>query len=255
MPRSPLFLLVLASLAFTGCASLPPGHEPDPRDPYERLNRTTWAVNQNLDKAIARPIARGYRRAVPGFAQTGVRNFMRNARQPTVIVNTLLQGRLRDAGSSTGRFLLNSTLGLGGLLDPASDAGLDQPTADFGQTLGRWGVGPGPYVMAPVFGPYTVRDGFGSLVDAFNVDVRSFIDDDAWRYGLWALGLLDDRVQLLDADAVIDRAFDPYVLVRSVYLQRRQYLVTGEAEALEDEWSDEELEAAELEAAEDEAGE
>lgn len=243
-------LLALACLACAGCATQPVG-QPDPRDPLERINRVTFAFNDTLDRAVARPLARTYRNVAPRFVRTGVANFMDNAGYPVVLVNNLLQGKLVPAASDAGRFLLNTTLGLGGLLDPATAAGLPRHEEDFGQTLGRWGVSPGPYLMVPFFGPYTLRDGFGALVDEF-ADPRTYIERDRVRYGLWAVRALDARTRLLDAEQVLERAYDRYGIIRSVYLQRREYLVRdGEVpeESLED---DDWVEEAEREASEEE---
>jgi phospholipid-binding lipoprotein MlaA len=131
--------LFLGLLALAGCATTAP-KTADPRDPLERLNRGTFAFNQSLDKAVIRPVIRGYRKVTPRIVRTGLSNFFANAEYPIVIANNLLQGKFGSAANDTGRFLLNTTLGIGGLLDPASDAGLDRNNEDFGQTLGRWGV-------------------------------------------------------------------------------------------------------------------
>lgn len=218
--------LLLALLVLSGCATAPTN--PDPRDPFERINRSTFAFNQSLDKAVIRPVLRGYRKVTPRVVRTGVSNLFANAEYPVVIVNDLLQGKLGPAANDTGRFLLNTTLGIGGLLDPASDAGLDRNNEDFGQTLGHWGVGPGPYVMLPFLGPFTVRDGFGALGDNF-AEPRQYIDDNETRWLLWGASQLNRRAGLTEAEAILDRSGDPYAFVRSAYLQRRQYLVTDGA--------------------------
>lgn len=234
LPRALLALPLTALLA--ACVTLPANHTPDPRDPLERLNRGTFAFNQALDKAVLRPVVRGYEKVTPKFVRTGIANFFDNAEYPIVIANNLLQGKFRPAANDTGRFLMNTTFGLGGLLDPATDAGLDRNNEDFGQTLGRWGVAPGPYLMVPFLGPYTLRDGLGALADDF-AEPRHYLEDDSTRYGLWAAGQLDRRAGLSEAEAILDRAGDPYAFMRSAYLQRRQYLVTDGAmadEAFED---------------------
>ncbi len=221
--------LFLALLALAGCATTAP-RTPDPRDPLERINRGTFGFNQSLDKAVIRPVIRGYRKVTPQIVRTGVSNFFANAEYPIVIANNLLQGKFGSAANDTGRFLLNTTLGIGGLLDPASDAGLDRNNEDFGQTLGRWGVPSGPYVMVPILGPYTLRDGLGGLADDF-AEPRHYLEDDSTRWLLWAGGQLDRRAGLTEAEAILDRSGDPYAFVRSAYLQRRQYLVTDGAES------------------------
>jgi len=221
--------LLLGLLALAGCATTAPKN-PDPRDPFERINRGTFAFNQSLDKAVIRPVLRGYRKITPRVVRTGISNFFTNAEYPVVLANNLLQGKLGPAANDTGRFLLNTTLGIGGLLDPASDAGLDRNNEDFGQTLGSWGVPPGPFLMLPVLGPYTVRDGLGGVVDNF-AEPRQYIDDDTTRWALWAGGQLNRRAGFTEAEAILDRSGDPYAFVRSAYLQRRQYLVTDGAES------------------------
>jgi phospholipid-binding lipoprotein MlaA len=202
----------------------------DPRDPLERINRITFAVNDKLDRAIAKPVARAYRRVTPHFVQTGVSNFMDNINYPIVIVNDLLQAKFKPALSDTGRFVLNTTAGVGGLFDPASAAGLDKREEDFGVTLGTWGVHPGPYLIIPVLGPSDLRDGFGKLADAF-IDPPNYIKSNALRYSLYGLYLLDERARLLDVEGALDNAFDRYVVLRSIYLQHRQYKITGGAES------------------------
>jgi phospholipid-binding lipoprotein MlaA len=216
--------ILVVALSLAGCASLPPNTREDPRDPFERVNRATFTFNEALDRRIARPIAKGYKRVTPDAVETGVSNFFSNAAYPTVLANNLLQGKFKDALNDTGRLLLNTTLGLGGLLDPASAAGLARNDEDFGQTLGRWGVGSGAYVMLPLLGPYTVRDGFGSLIDEFT-EPRQHLSDESTRLSLWAAVQLEKRARLLEADALLAQAGDRYVLVRSAYLQRREFLV------------------------------
>jgi phospholipid-binding lipoprotein MlaA len=216
--------LLLAALAMGGCATLPPNATPDARDPFERLNRGVYAFNDGLDRAVVKPVAQGYRKVTPQFLQTGISNFFSNAKYPVTLANNLLQGKFAAAASDTARFTLNTTLGLGGLFDPATDVGLDRNDEDFGQTLGTWGVPPGPYVVVPFLGPYTVRDGLGSFADDF-AEPRAYLEDDSTRWTLWAADKFERRVRLLEADALLDRTGDPYAFVRSAYLQRREYLV------------------------------
>ncbi|MFM7625668.1 MAG: VacJ family lipoprotein [Gammaproteobacteria bacterium] len=219
--RLPTALLV--TLVLAGCATVPEASR-DRRDPLESVNRSVYAFNDGIDKAVLRPVARGYKKVVPTPVQTGVSNFFANAKYPVTLVNNLLQGKFTAALSDTARFTLNTTFGLGGLLDPATAAGLDVNDEDFGQTLGKWGVPPGPYLVLPLLGPYTVRDGIGSLADDF-AEPRAYLEDDSTRWELWAADKFERRVRLLEADAVLDRAGDPYTFVRSAYLQRREYLV------------------------------
>ncbi len=240
---APRLAAALTLLLLTGCASLPQNATPDPRDPFERFNRGAFAFNDGLDRSVIRPLARGYKTVTPQPVQTGVTNFFANASYPITLVNDVLQGKFKAALSDTGRFLLNTTFGIGGLLDPATQSGLDLNDEDFGQTLGKWGVPPGAYVVLPFLGPYTIRDGIGDLAD--NVaEPRSYIDDTTTRWGLWAFDKFETRVRLLEADALLDRAGDSYAFVRSAYLQRREYLVRdGDVpmDNLEDDFADEDI--------------
>jgi phospholipid-binding lipoprotein MlaA len=219
----PLALTLALAASLTGCATVPEASR-DKRDPLETVNRSVYAFNDGLDKAVLRPAARGYKAVVPQPIQTGVSNFFANAKYPVTLVNNLLQGKFKATLSDTARFTLNTTLGLGGILDPATAAGLDVNDEDFGQTLGKWGVPPGPYLVLPLLGPYTLRDGIGSLADDF-AEPRAYLEDDSTRWTLWAADKFERRVRLLEADAVLDRAGDPYSFVRSAYLQRREFLV------------------------------
>lgn len=225
--------LSLALLALFGCVSLP-SDKRDPRDPFERMNRTTYKFNDTVDKAVVRPVARTYRRVLPNFVQTGVTNFFDNLEYPIVIVNDLLQGRLTPFAKDTGRLLMNTTLGIGGLLDPAADAGLDKNNNDFGLTLGRWGLKPGPYIVIPILGPSDVRDGSGLIADEF-MNPRHYIHDATVKYSLAAVRALDIRVHLLEAEKALEGAYDPYAFLRNAYLQRRQFLISGQGGGPSDE--------------------
>lgn len=215
--------LAALGLLLTGCAAVP-NLKPDPRDPFERSNRATFRFNEAMDRAIAKPVAKAYRKVTPQFAQTGVSNFMTNAGYPGVIINDFLQAKFHDGVADFGRFLMNTTFGIGGLFDPATRAGFDLHDEDFGQTLGKWGVKSGPYVMLPFLGPSTTRDTFGLVFDEA-MDPREYISNTTLKWGIEALRQVDRRARLLDADAVLERASDKYVLVRSAYLQRREYQV------------------------------
>ncbi|MGA1376329.1 MAG: MlaA family lipoprotein, partial [Steroidobacteraceae bacterium] len=214
----------------------------DSRDPFEPINRVSYAVNDGLDRALVKPAAKVYKTVMPQFVQTGVSNVFSNAKYPVTLVNNALQGKFGAAANDAGRFLLNSTVGLGGLLDPATAAGLDRNDEDFGQTFGVWGIGPGPYFVIPLFGPTTLRDGFGSIADDF-AEPRSYLKDSRTRWSLWAVDKFETRVRLLDADTVLERSGDPYAFVRSAYLQRREFQVRDgnmPAEDLEAEFAEDE---------------
>lgn len=205
--------------------TLPPGVQmPVSYDPWEKLNRKTHRFNNAVDRTIARPLARGYVKVVPRPVRLGVSNFFSNLGEPITTLNSLLQGKPKQAAQSLGRFLLNSTLGLGGIFDPASDAKLPRKNEDFGQTLGVWGWGRSRYVELPLFGPRTVRDVFGLLGDAPLSPIRQ-VSEDKVRLGLQGLQLVDVRAQLLSIDALREGAVDEYALFRDSWLQRRNYQI------------------------------
>ncbi|HLU62543.1 MAG TPA: VacJ family lipoprotein [Gammaproteobacteria bacterium] len=216
--------LVLMALIFSGCASLPENSERSEQDPWERYNRAMYQFNDSVDRAVLKPVAKGYRAITPDPVEKGVSNFFSNLSYPLVIVNQLLQGDFLDALSDTGRFLVNTTIGIGGIFDPATHFGLEAHNEDFGQTLGRWGVPSGPYLVLPFLGPSTVRD-TGALVADFQYDPMVQLFDEPERYYVWALGIVNMRAQLLDLDPQLQSAYDPYAFIRDAYLQRREYLV------------------------------
>ncbi len=220
MPKTALFCLLLA---LAGCASIPSG-KPDPRDPWERFNRTTFQVNESLDRYFARPVAKAYVKVTPRLIRTGVSNFFSNLETVPTIVNDALQGKLRQAGNDSARFLLNSTLGLAGLFDPASAAGLETNDEDLGQTLGKWGVKPGPYVVLPILGPSSVRDGIARAADTY-IEPVAYLSDESTRYIIRGVDLLDRRANLLELDAQLERSFDRYAFIRNAWLQRREFQV------------------------------
>jgi phospholipid-binding lipoprotein MlaA len=228
-------------LGLSGCATLPSG-KPDPRDRFERFNRTVYVFNSNLDHALLRPVARGYVKVIPQPIRTAVNNFLTNLAYPSTIVNQFLQGNIKDGASDTARLVVNTSLGLGGLFDPATPMGLDRHGADFGQTLGKWGAHSGPYLMLPLLGPSTVRDGIGLVPDWLLLHeietVKLFRNNGYVEWSLFAVSLVNLRAQLLDVDRLLDSAYDPYAFVRSAYLQRRDYLINGGAVTPEEEFPD-----------------
>ena len=199
-------------------------------DPWEGYNRRVHSFNNVLDQKLAKPLATAYLAVVPGPIRTGVSNFFNNLRQPVSALNALLQGKPKQAGQAFGRFALNATLGVGGLFDPATDAGLPYRTEDFGQTLGIWGWENSRYLELPLFGPRTVRDTFGIAGDAPLSPVRQ-INDDAARIGVQGLQLADLRVRLMAIDSLREGAADDYALMRDAWMQRRQYQIFGERES------------------------
>ena len=216
-------LLALAILMLAGCATLPSG-KPDPRDPLERFNRSMFAFNDALDKAVAKPVAKAYVKVAPRFVRTGVSNVFNNLNTLGTAVNDVLQGKMKQAGRDSARFLMNSTLGLAGLFDPATSAGLELNDEDFGQTFGKWGVKPGPYLMLPLLGPSTFRDTVGKLADQFTYPVY-WLEDDSTRLIIRGVSLLDMRADLLDLDEQLEQSYDRYAFVRNAWLQRREFQV------------------------------
>lgn len=235
--------LLAASLAAavvalgTGCATAPPpappgadatvaAPKPAPKtDPWENWNRKVFAFNDAVDSAVIRPVATFYANVVPSFMRTGVTNFFGNFADAWSAVNNLLQFKLADTGQDVARVSTNTLFGLGGLIDVATVAGIDSQREDFGQTLGRWGVQPGPYVVWPLFGPSTLRDSVALPVDRYWGPALAFADTNT-QIILASLGLLNERANLLPTSRMLDdMALDKYVFVRDAYLQRRRSLV------------------------------
>ncbi|MDG2524091.1 VacJ family lipoprotein [Stenotrophomonas sp. HITSZ_GD] len=196
-------------------------------DPWEGYNRKMHRFNLAIDRGIARPLANAYVNVTPQPVRLGVSNFFENLRSPLTMVNQLLQGHPVFALQTLGRFVMNSTLGIGGLMDPASAAKIPRRTEDFGQTLGVWGWSNSRYFELPLFGPRTVRDTFGLAGDAPLSPLRQ-VDDSAVRFGLQGLQLVNTRSQLLAVDALRDQAVDEYALTRDAWLQRRNYQIQSD---------------------------
>jgi len=199
--------------------------KPDPRDPWERMNRRTHAFNDAIDRTIGKPVAKAYVKVMPRFVRLGVSNVFNNLNTLNTVVNDVLQGKMRQAGNDSARFVINTTFGIAGLYDAASKAGLEFNDEDFGQTFGKWGMKPGPYLVLPFLGPSTTRDTFGKLVDQFTYPV-TYLEDDSTRIIIRAVSLVDTRAELLDLDAQIDRSYDRYAFIRNAWLQRREFQVT-----------------------------
>ena len=217
--KAQLLALVLAVLV-GGCATS--GNQ---RDPIEGFNRTMFAFNEGLDTVLIKPVAQGYDTVLPTPVRTGITNFFGNLADLFIGANNLLQGKPDQALSDLGRVAINSTIGILGLFDVATEVGLEKHEEDFGQTFGRWGIGDGAYVVLPVFGPRSVRDTAGLVLD-MAVDPVANIDHVPSRNTLAALRLIDTRADLLPADKVIaEAALDKYSYVRDGYLQRRRNLI------------------------------
>lgn len=205
---------------FGGCAST---H--DPRDPFEPFNRAVYDFNEGFDKVIFKPVAKGYRAVLPQFVRTGVSNFFSNLNDVLVALNNLLQGKFHTAVSDFSRIVINTSIGLLGILDVASEAGIEKHDEDFGQTLGWWGIGDGPFLVLPFLGPSTGRDLVGRVGD-FYTDPVSYVDPSRSRNQLWGTRAVNRRAELLDASTILQTAaLDPYEFVRDAYLQRRRSLI------------------------------
>jgi len=207
----------------TGCAST----SNNPSDPLEGFNRTMFSFNDTVDKVALKPAAQAYDAVVPNPVQRGVGNFFGNIGDLWSSVNQLLQGRIEQGVSTFMRVAINTTFGLGGVLDVATEARLPRERSDFGQTLGKWGVGSGPYVVLPFFGPSTLRDTAGMPVDLYG-DLWTYKRPVRWRNVGSVVRIIDRRAQLLDASTLLeDAALDKYDFVRDAYLQRRQSQIHG----------------------------
>lgn len=202
----------------SGCASTGVA-----KDPLEGYNRAMFAFNDGIDRAVLRPVAQGYADVVPGTLRTGVSNFYGNIADVFIAANNLLQGKLPEAAGDIGRVAVNTTMGLLGVIDFASDFGLEKHDEDFGQTFGRWGSEPGPYFVIPILGPSTVRDTVGTVLD-FKLDpMGSVIEESAARNLAYGLIAVDRRKDLLDAQDTIEAlSFDKYTGVRGAWLARRR---------------------------------
>jgi len=225
--------LSLAAVAaiLSGLAAMPVIAD---NDRFENLNRKVFTVNDHLDRYALRPAAVTYKKLMPNPLEKGVDNFFGNLGEVTNVVNDLLQGKFGQAAHDSGRFLLNTTLGIGGLFDVAQRAGLEKSDGeDFGQTLAVWGVGEGPYLMLPLVGPSTLRDAPSKFVDSITSPF-SYVDDVRTRNSARGVDLLAKRAGLLEIDRVISG--DKYLFVRDVYLQRSRYLVNDGA--IEDDFGD-----------------
>ena len=225
-------LLVAASLALAACAGIP---GPNPRDPLEKFNRSTFELNEKIDSVVLRPVATAYREGVPPIVRTGIANFFGNLQDVWTFVNSVLQWRIQDAGESFARVEINTVAGLGGIIDVASELNIEKHKEDFGQTLGRWGVPPGPYIVLPLLGPSTMRDTLALPIDRKGDLVWQMPRGDE-RTGLYALRAIDKRSNLLRIGNVIEQAaLDRYSFTRDAYLQRRQSEVSDFKDSSNDE--------------------
>ncbi len=212
---------VVVCVLLSACAT-PMAERSDPRDPYENLNRKVFVVNQVFDQVLLKPVARGYSNYAPNFVQTTIGNFFGNLADVWTAVNNFLQGKPREGIQDTGRVAVNTVFGVAGLADVATKLGFPKHQEDFGQTLGVWGVKPGPYVMLPLFGPSTMRDAVAKPLDLYadpvNLSTRADVE-----YSLRAMRLVDDRARLLPTTDMTEKvALDPYQFVRDAHFQQRE---------------------------------
>jgi len=223
--RGALLVVLISSCLLSGCATI--NGPADPHDPFERYNRSMYQFNESLDKAIIKPVAKAYVAVVPKPVNKGVTNFFGNLDDVIVLINDVLQLKLPQAASDATRIIFNTTVGLLGFIDVASPMGLQKHREDFGQTLGYWGIGSGPYLVLPFFGPSSPRDGIGLYVDYSRFDPTfNLVEDKASRNAMFTIDVIDSRAGLLSASRILDTAaLDPYTFTREAYLQRRRYLV------------------------------
>lgn len=233
------FFLILTSLFFVSCA----GNQSQDgfytvADPLENINRTTLKFNDVADKAILEPIAKGYRKVTPRAGRTVVSNFLRNLNSPIVIGNQILQGDVSGTLNATARVFINTLAGFGGIIDVADMGGIEHEAEDFGQTLAKWGIGDGAYVMLPLLGPSTVRDATGNMIDSYADPLRLYlfnIEEEHLHYTRVGANVVSQREQLIEVINDLRRnSFDYYAAVRSAYIQQRQSLINDGAANFDD---------------------
>jgi len=216
-------IIACLALLLAGCAGTQSRNTDPENDPWEGYNRKVYAFNEGLDK-VFRPVAVAYDKVTPVPVQRGVGNFFRNLDAPVTYVNQVLQGKFKQSLATAGRFLANSTFGLFGFFDIASQMGIPFYNEDLGQTLAKWGYEDSRYLMIPFFGPSTFRDGTGRFFDSFYHPVGQVFHGNN-RWGLWILRGIDTRARYLDQDDELEEAYDPYTLLRDVWWQNRQYQI------------------------------
>jgi phospholipid-binding lipoprotein MlaA len=210
-------------LILSGCATTE--GERDPRDPWEGMNRSVYRFNETFDEYLAKPVARTYVKVLHQEIRTRIANFFSNLQDPLIGLNNFLQGKFEDGVNDWARFVVNSSFGLFGLHDVAGDGGMEKHNEDFGQTFGRWGAGPGPYLVLPILSSSSVRDGLGTGLDMW-LDPMGEIRPIDVRNSLIVLRATNVRADLLEASRILEEAaLDKYVFQRDAYLQRRRNLV------------------------------
>lgn len=227
-----------AVLGLAGCAAnVPPDAGSNPADPYEAFNRHVYAFNANIDRWVAKPVAQAYVDWTPSFVRKSVHSAVDNLFEPSRALNNTLQGKVDDGVSSAFRFLVNSTFGIAGLIDVAGWIDIESKPEDFGQTLGKWGVPAGPYIVLPVLGPSTARDLPRYVVEAATNPVTYAFWNENWLFSSSAtvVGLIDGRAELLRLESIRQSTLDEYVAVREAYLSSRENAVRDGAPKDEDE--------------------
>ena len=220
------FALVCATCLMVGCAAIPAGVEPSPNDPWEPFNRSVFEFNENLDAYLLKPVVTGYRFVLPEFVREGIYNFFSNYNDIYTALNNLLQGKPNDAFHDLMRVVVNTTFGLGGLIDMATPGGLEKHKEDFGQTFGVWGIPSGPYVVLPFFGPSSVRDTFGTVADLESDYLFGYVKNIGVRNSVTGLRVVNTRNTYYEAGDLLEgAAIDKYSFMRDAYIQRRQYQI------------------------------
>ena len=213
-------------VSMVGCASIPAGVPPSPDDPWEPFNRSVFEFNEGLDKYVLKPVVSGYRFVLPEFIREGIYNFFSNYNDIYTALNNLLQGKPDYAFNDLMRVVVNTTMGLGGLIDLATPGGLEKHKEDFGQTFGVWGIPSGPYVVLPFFGPSSVRDTFGTVADLETDYLFKYIPNVGLRNSLTGLRVVNARNTYYEAGDLLDgAAIDKYSFLRDAYIQRRKYQI------------------------------
>lgn len=230
-------VIAILALVVSACAHTngpAGGNNPDPLEPY---NRVMFKFNDQVDRAVLKPVAQGYRKVVPDRVRKSIGNFFLNLGEPTTVVNDVLQGKFPQAAHDTMRFVINSTFGVLGLFDLATPMGMERHEEDFGQTFSVWGVGRGPYLVLPFWGPSTLTDGVGLVPAMLYTDPRTTVSlETEEQYGLIVINAIDSRARLLGASKVVELQLDPYVFRRESYLQRRIQLIHDGNPPLDDDW-------------------
>ena len=241
VPRYVFFLMLVSSVVASACTSTQQLSDSldSPRDPWEGFNRSIYGFNDTLDQALLTPAATGYRTVAPEFVETGISNFFANLDDVNVAFNNALQLKFPNAASDVGRVIVNSTAGVLGFFDVASHMGLQKHDEDFGQTLGYWGVGSGPYLMLPFFGPSSLRDAPAKGVDMLLSPERTDIKT-AERNALFALQTISKRAELMQLEEKAEEIIhDRYIFIRDIYMDRREFLVKDGEDIMDDDFYEE----------------